>query len=241
MTDCHAALSRSHRRRARRAKHYKHDDKRVEVLKGVSLDIHAGEVVSIVGPSGAGKTTLLHLIGTLDQPTRGTVRITARRSLDVGVRVAALRNQAIGFVFQFHHLLPEFTALENVMMPGLIKGGSRRDAEARAEPARRGGARASGHRTARRRCRAASSSAWRWRGRWSRAEAASGRRTDGNLDTANSETMNELFFRLNRQFGTTMVIVTHNEVLAARVPRMVKMRDGRIVDDIHGMTPLTRY
>src|SRR5690242_15609258 len=105
-------------------KRYLHEGKAIDVLKGVSLTIQNGEVVSIVGPSGAGKSTLLHLIGTLDQPTTGTIAIDGREITAMsGVRVAALRNQTIGFVFQFHHLLPEFSALENVMMPGLIKGG----------------------------------------------------------------------------------------------------------------------
>ena len=104
-------------------KSYEHEGKTLEVLRGIDLTIRSGEMVCLWGPSGAGKSTLLHLIGTLDMPTAGTVELDGNLVTALSSsRVAALRNRAIGFVFQFHHLLPEFTALENVMMPGMIQG-----------------------------------------------------------------------------------------------------------------------
>ena len=216
------------------SKTYLHEDKKLEVLKGVSLVIIAGEVLSIVGPSGAGKSTLLHLIGTLDQPTSGTIVIDGQDVTGLsGDRVAALRNQTIGFVFQFHHLLPEFNALENVMMPGLIKGGASRSAlEERASAILRDVN--LGHRLRHRPSEL--SGGEQQRVALARALVLNPKilladEPTGNLDSGNSVQMNELFFELNRKHGTTMVIVTHNEALAARVPRVVKMRDGFIVSD----------
>jgi lipoprotein-releasing system ATP-binding protein len=213
---------------------YVHEEKPLEVLKGVSLEIRAGEMLSIVGPSGAGKSTLLHLIGTLDQPTDGSLQIAGQEVTSMtGVRVAALRNETIGFVFQFHHLLPEFTALENVMMPGLINGRiPRSKLEATATELLRD-VRLE-HRIKHRPSEL--SGGEQQRVALARALVLEPKllladEPTGNLDSANSETMNELFFDLNRRHGTTMVIVTHNELLAARVPRVVKMRDGQIVED----------
>jgi lipoprotein-releasing system ATP-binding protein len=213
---------------------YVREGQPLEVLKGVSLTIRAGEILGIVGPSGAGKSTLLHLLGTLDLPTAGTVVING---VDVtklsNPRVSALRNETIGFVFQFHHLLPEFSALENVMMPALIKGGvarSRLEAEAMRILTEVGLSDRARHRPSEmsggEQQRVALARALMLRPPILMADEPT-----GNLDTANSARMHELFFELNRKFGTTMVIVTHNEGLAARVPRVVKMRDGYIVAD----------
>lgn len=216
---------------------YVHEDKPLEVLKGVSLTIHEGEILSIVGPSGAGKSTLLHLIGTLDQPTSGTIVIDGKDVTRMSpVQVAALRNETIGFVFQFHHLLPEFTAVENVMMPGLIKGGiPRAELERRAKAILRDVR--MDHRFGHRPSELSGGEQQRValaRALMLRPKILLADEPTGNLDSANSEHMHELFFHLNRLHGTTMVIVTHNESLAARVPRVVKMRDGRIMED--GMT-----
>jgi lipoprotein-releasing system ATP-binding protein len=213
---------------------YVHEDKPLEVLKGVSLTIHEREVLSIVGPSGAGKSTLLHLIGTLDQPSAGTLLIDGQDVTKMAsVRVAALRNETIGFVFQFHHLLPEFNAVENVMMPGLIQGRlPRAQLEERAKSLLRdvGLEHRFGHRPSE------LSGGEQQRIALARALVLEPKllladEPTGNLDTANSQAMNELFFRLNQIHGTTMVIVTHNEQLASLVPRVIHMRDGRIEDD----------
>ena len=219
---------------------YVHDDKPLEVLKGVSLTIHAGEMLSVVGLSGAGKSTLLHLIGTLDQPSQGSLVIDGQEVTSMtGVRVAALRNETIGFVFQFHHLLPEFTALENVMMPGLISGKmSRSKLESTARELLRE-VRLE-HRVSHRPSELSGGEQQRValaRALVLRPKLLLADEPTGNLDSANSETMNELFFNLNRTHGTTMVIVTHNEMLAARMPRVVKMRDGLIVEDIRTGDP----
>ena len=213
---------------------YVHEDKPLEVLKGVSLAIRAGEMLSIVGPSGAGKSTLLHLIGTLDQPSSGSIVIDGQEVTSMtGIRVAALRNQTIGFVFQFHHLLPEFSALENVMMPGLIKGGvPRSKLEANARELLRD-VRLE-HRVSHRPSELSGGEQQRValaRALVLKPKLLLADEPTGNLDSANSETMHELFFNLNARHGTTMVIVTHNEALAARVPRVVKMKDGVIVED----------
>jgi lipoprotein-releasing system ATP-binding protein len=213
---------------------YTQDGKELEVLKGVSLRIERGEMMSIVGKSGAGKSTLLHLIGTLDRPTSGQLWLDGRDTRNMsGAELARLRNELIGFVFQFHHLLPEFTALENVMMPGIIRGTPRATLEARAkELLDRVNL---GHRISHRpsemsggeQQRVALARALSMRPKMLLADEPT-----GNLDTENSEQMNALFSTLNRDLGTTMVIVTHNERLAERMPRVVTMRDGRVVEDL---------
>ncbi len=213
---------------------YLHEDKPLEVLKGVSLRIYPREVLSIVGPSGAGKSTLLHLIGTLDVPSAGRILIAGADVTRMSnARVAALRNETIGFVFQFHHLLPEFTAIENVMMPGLIQGAMRRTElaeRARSLLQQVGLESRATHRPSE------MSGGEQQRVALARALVLTPKilladEPTGNLDSTNSHMMHELFFKLNELHGTTMVIVTHNEALAARVPRRVKMRDGVIVED----------
>lgn len=214
-------------------KTYTQDGKDLEVLKGVTLRIQKGEMLSIVGKSGAGKSTLLHLIGTLDRPSSGRLRVNGRDTAGLtGADLALLRNELIGFVFQFHHLLPEFTAIENVMMPGIIRGLARSSLESTAkELLERVNL---GHRATHR----PSEMSGGEQQRVALARALSMRpkllladEPTGNLDTENSAHMNELFAKLNRELGTTMVIVTHNERLAEQMPRVITMRDGKVEKD----------
>ncbi len=211
-------------------KSFLHNGRLLEVLKGIDLDVASGQMVCIVGPSGAGKSTLLHVLGTLDVPTAGQVTVDGLdlARLDGRAR-AAFRNRTIGFVFQFHHLLPEFTALENVMLPGLIQG-QRRDAiDARARKildevglsarlTHRPGELSGGEQQ-----RVALARALVLQPKLLLADEPT-----GNLDSGTSESIHDLFFQMNAQRGTTMVIVTHNRELAARIPRVVRMRDGTI-------------
>ena len=203
----------------------------VEVLRGVSLDVAEGEMVSIVGASGAGKTTLLQIMGTLLSPDEGSVQIAGT---DVGTlndnRLSLFRNRHIGFVFQFHHLLPEFTALENVMMPALIGGASRKEAESRAKELLEMvnlSARAS-HKPA------ALSGGEQQRAAIARAlinrpSVVLADEPTGNLDTKNRDEIYTLLGDVRREFGQTIVIVTHDERLAAQTDRKIEMSDGKIL------------
>ena len=213
---------------------YEHEGKSLDVLRGIDLVIARGEMVSIVGPSGAGKSTLLHLIGTLDMPTAGNVWIDGADVTRLSSsRVAELRNRTIGFVFQFHHLLPEFSALENVMMPGMIHGGiPRGQLRERAQRlldevglSHRGTHRP-GELSGGEQQRVALARALVLEPKLLLADEPT-----GNLDTANSSAIHALFHDLNQQHGTTMVIVTHNPELARSIPRVVAMRDGSIERD----------
>jgi lipoprotein-releasing system ATP-binding protein len=203
----------------------------IEVLSGVDLGVARGEFVAIVGASGSGKSTLLHLLGALDAPTSGTVRLDGLAYGDQSPdQLAAVRNRKIGFVFQFHHLLREFTAQENVMMPLLIAGESDDRARSRAEEllAAVGLAGRMTHRPS-----ALSG------GEQQRAAVARALATDplvvladepsGNLDHGNSERLHELFARLAREFETALVVVTHNRLLAARADRVLSLDGGRLV------------
>jgi lipoprotein-releasing system ATP-binding protein len=203
----------------------------IEVLSGVDLGVARGEFVAIVGASGSGKSTLLHLLGALDTPTSGSVRLDglsyAEQTPDA---LAAVRNRKIGFVFQFHHLLREFTAQENVMMPLLIAGESEERARSRAEEllAAVGLAGRMTHRPS------ALSGGEQQRAAVARALAADpvvvlADEPSGNLDHANSERLHELFARLAREFETALVVVTHNRLLAARADRVLSLDDGRLV------------
>src|SRR5262249_24663333 len=195
--------------------------------------IEQGDVMAIVGPSGAGKSTLLHCIGTLELLTGGRIRLGGDELTGLSsTKLAAIRNRTIGFVFQFHHLLPEFNALENVMMPGLIQGKSRREMEgpARALLAEVGLAERVTHRPGE------LSGGEQQRVALARALVLSPKliladEPTGNLDTATSGAMHELFFEINRKHGTTIVVVTHNPAFAEAMPRVVTMRDGRIDTD----------
>ncbi|HET7471213.1 MAG TPA: ABC transporter ATP-binding protein [Gemmatimonadales bacterium] len=203
----------------------------IEVLSGVDLGVARGEFVAIVGASGSGKSTLLHLLGALDAPTSGTVRLDGLAyGEQTPDQLAAVRNRKIGFVFQFHHLLREFTAQENVMMPLLIAGESDDRARSRAEEllAAVGLAGRMSHRPS-----ALSG------GEQQRAAVARALATDplvvladepsGNLDHGNSERLHELFARLAREFETALVVVTHNRLLAARADRVLSLDGGRLV------------
>ncbi len=203
----------------------------LEVLKGVSLHVKRSEVVSVVGPSGAGKTTLLQILGTLSAMDSGSLLIDGE---DVGRlkgdALSDFRNRRIGFVFQFHHLLPEFTALENVMMPALIAGRSRHDAEQ--EAAKLLKMMNLSDRTSHK----PNSLSGGEQQRVAIARAIINHpallladEPSGNLDSANREQIHSLFFRLREELGQTTVIITHDEGLASMADRKLTMRDGKIL------------
>ena len=202
----------------------------LQVLKGIDLIIYKGEVVSIVGPSGAGKTTLLQIMGTLDKADGGSVVING---IDVGKlkekELSAFRNRQIGFVFQFHQLLPEFTALENVMIPALIQGVSAGEASRKAMEtlAFLGLAERASHKPAE------LSGGEKQRVAVARAlindpAVIFADEPSGSLDSRNKEELHQLFFDLREKLGQTFVIVTHDEGLAQLTDRTIHMRDGRI-------------
>lgn len=203
----------------------------LEVLKGVSLHVKRSEVVSVVGPSGAGKTTLLQILGTLSAMDSGSLLIDGE---DVGClkgdALSDFRNRRIGFVFQFHHLLPEFSALENVMMPALIAGRSRHDAEQ--EAAKLLKMMNLSDRTSHK----PNSLSGGEQQRVAIARAIINHpallladEPSGNLDSANREQIHSLFFRLREELGQTTVIITHDEGLASMADRKLTMRDGKIL------------
>jgi len=203
----------------------------IEVLRGVDIEVKKGEIVSIVGSSGAGKSTLLHILGTLDEPDRGTVKLSNIQTASLSKRrLADFRNRKIGFVFQFHHLLPEFTALENVCIPGWLARKKKKEVEIRAKellsllglterlenkPNQLSG------------------------GEQQRVAVARALINDpdivfadeptGNLDSVNAKELHQLFFDLRQKFHQTFLIVTHNEELAQLSDRVLHMKDGRIV------------
>ncbi|MFO0693610.1 MAG: ABC transporter ATP-binding protein [Polyangiales bacterium] len=221
-------------------KSFLHEGQRVDVLRGVDLVLAEGEMVSVVGASGAGKSTLLHLLGTLDLPTTGRIRYEGRDVTALSSpKLAEFRNRTIGFVFQFHHLLPEFTALENVMMPGLLRGAERKGLEARArELLLEVGL---GHRLTHRPGELSGGEQQRValaRALVMEPKLVLADEPTGNLDSRTSEAIHELFFSLNERRGTTFLIVTHSNELARRMPRVVTMRDGRIEsDESRGQSP----
>ena len=201
------------------------------MLKGVSLEVAQGEVVSIVGASGAGKTTLLQIMGTLSRPDGGRVEIDGQDVSSLGDRaLSRFRNAHIGFVFQFHHLLPEFTAFENICIPALIGRRSRAEAERRATEllAMMGLEARGGHKPSE------LSGGEQQRVAIARAIVNSpsvllADEPSGNLDTHNKEEIHRLFFELRDRLGQTVVIVTHDEGLAAMADRRIAMSDGRII------------
>jgi lipoprotein-releasing system ATP-binding protein len=206
------------------------DGQPLDVLRGVDLEVHRGEFVAIVGASGAGKSTLLHLLGALDRPTAGDAWLDGSRYADLDERgQAELRNRKLGFVFQFHHLLREFTAFENVMMPLLIGGMAPRAAHSRAEEmlSQVGLAGRMSHRPAelsggeQQRCAVA-------RALVHDPSLVLADEPSGNLDHANSERLHEVFFRLAREYETAVVVVTHNRQLAGRADRILLLEDGRL-------------
>ena len=204
----------------------------LEVLKGIDLTIKRGEIVSIVGPSGAGKTTLLQIIGTLDRPDSGRVLFDG---IDVSIyqerQLSAFRNSHIGFVFQFHQLLPEFSAVENVMMPALIQGSSMNDARRRAmemldylhltdrathKPAELSGGEKQRVAVA--------------RALVNHPQVILADEPSGSLDTHNKEELHRLFFDLRQELGQTFIIITHDEALAASTDRTIRLLDGIVVN-----------
>ena len=202
----------------------------LEVLKGIDLHIDKGEVVSIVGPSGAGKTTLLQIIGTLDRPDTGTITIDG---IDVSKlsskKLSDFRNQHIGFVFQFHQLLPEFTAIENIMIPAYIAGVSHREARQRAEELLEfmGLSDRASHKpnelSGGEKQRVAVA-----RALMNHPAVILADEPSGSLDSKNKEELHQLFFDLRDKFGQTFVIVTHDEQLASITDRTIHMRDGQL-------------
>jgi len=201
------------------------------ILSGVNLEVKAKEIVSIVGSSGAGKTTLLQILGTLDDPSSGKLSIDNTNPFELNRNeLSAFRNQKLGFIFQFHQLLPEFTAIENVMLPGLIRGDVKKDAKDRAEilleriglqdrlnhkPSELSG----GEQQRAAVCRAL----------FNEPRIIFGDEPSGNLDTKNSHELHELFFALREEFNQTFVIVTHNKELAAMADRTLTMKDGNFI------------
>ncbi|MGB5312325.1 MAG: ABC transporter ATP-binding protein [Polyangiales bacterium] len=220
------------------SKVFEHEGRSLEVLQGIDLEIGSGEMVTIVGPSGAGKSTLLHLVGTLDLPTEGRILYEGRDVTRLGSSdLAEFRNRSIGFVFQFHHLLPEFTALENVLMPGLIQGRRRFEDRARRLLDEVGLSERLTHRPGElsggEQQRVALARALLMEPKLVLADEPT-----GNLDSQTSESVQSLFFDLNQRHGTTFLIVTHSRDFAAMMPRRVSMKDGRIVSDQRRPQPL---
>lgn len=206
------------------------DGQLLEILRGIDMEVRRGEFVAIVGASGAGKSTLLHLLGALDSPTAGDIWLDGSRYADLDARGAAeLRNRKLGFVFQFHHLLREFSALENVMLPLLIGGSAPRQARSRAEEvlSEVGLAGRMSHRPAelsggeQQRCAVA-------RALVHDPNVVLADEPSGNLDHANAERLHEIFFRLAREYETAVVVVTHNRQLAGRADRVLLLEDGRL-------------
>lgn len=214
-------------------KSFEHKGQRIEVLRGLDLDIAVGERIAVLGTSGAGKSTLLNVLGTLDLPTEGEIFFEGQDLLKLSAKqLAAFRNRQIGFMFQFHHLLPEFTALENVMMPALIaresKANAREEAEALLDAVglsprltHRPGELSGGEQQ-----------------RVALARALMGRpallladEPTGNLDSQTSAGIHALFDQVNADFGTALLVVTHNQSLAAQMPRRLYMRDGRLAEE----------
>lgn len=204
---------------------------KIEVLKGVDIDIQKGEVVSIVGPSGSGKSTLLHILGTLDKPDRGEVTMhnVSISSLS-GKKLAAFRNKNIGFVFQFHHLLPEFTALENVCIPGWLSG--RKKKEVKDAAINLLNILGVSHRLENKPNELSGGEQQRVavaRALINRPAIVFADEPTGNLDSANAKELHDLFFNLREKFEQTFLIVTHNEELSNLSDRVLHMKDGLIV------------
>ena len=201
------------------------------ILNGVNIAVKEKEIVSIVGSSGAGKTTLLQILGTLDQPSSGELRIDETNPFELNQNeLSAFRNEKLGFIFQFHQLLPEFTALENVMLPGLIRGDSKKQSKERAEMLlekiglqdrlnHKPSALSGGEQQRSAVCRAL----------FNEPKIIFGDEPSGNLDTKNSQELHELFFKLREEFNQTFVIVTHNKELAAMADRTLTMKDGNFI------------
>jgi lipoprotein-releasing system ATP-binding protein len=215
------------------SKRFLHEGAQIEVLRHIDLTVHRGEQVAIVGQSGAGKSTLLHVLGTLDAPTGGEIKVAGQDVTRMNSRaLAEFRNRTIGFMFQFHHLLPEFTALENAMMPLLMRRVRRNEARALAENwlervglshrlTHRPGELSGGEQQ-----RVALARALVGQPRLLMADEPT-----GNLDSRTSAGIHELFQSLTTEYGTAMLIVTHNAELARNLPRCLRMKDGGLVNE----------
>lgn len=203
----------------------------LEVLRGVDFSVSEGEIVAIVGPSGAGKTTLLQILGTLDLQDEGEVTIGGRSTTGLSRReLSAFRNANLGFVFQFHRLLPEFSALENVLMPAWIAGNSTAEATPRAESLLR--ELGLGHRLEHNPTELSGGEQQRVavaRALMNRPKVILADEPSGNLDSENASMLHDLFFNLRERHGQTVVLVTHNEELAQRADRTLRMADGLFV------------
>lgn len=203
----------------------------LSILKGIDLEINQNEIVSIIGASGAGKTTLLQILGTLDKPTEGSLSIAGTNPFTLNEKeLSSFRNSALGFIFQFHQLLPEFTACENIMLPALIKGINKKEAKEQAlellinvgleDRAKHKPSELSGGEQQRVAvCRALIN----------KPKIIFGDEPSGNLDTQSSRDLHELFFKLRDDFNQTFVLVTHNKELSAMADRALTMVDGKFV------------
>ncbi len=212
-------------------KSYKQGSRRVEALRGIDLVFNGGEPVAVIGPSGAGKTTLIHILGTIDRPSAGRVLYDGRDVFAMSDRdLARFRNRTVGFVFQFHHLLLEFTALENTMMPALIQGVQRREAKGRAQEileevglgdrmTHKPGELSGGEQQ-----RVAVA-----RSLILEPQVLLADEPTGNLDRETGEGVYQLLQQMNKEKGITLIIVTHNEEIAGRLPRRIHLVDGRVV------------
>ncbi len=203
----------------------------LQVLKGVDISISKGEIVSIVGSSGAGKSTLLHILGTLDKADAGEISLNGQQINSLsGRKLAAFRNREIGFVFQFHHLLPEFTALENVCIPGWIAGGRKKEVTTHAEELLKN--LGLGNRLDNKPQQLSGGEQQRVavaRALINNPSIVMADEPTGNLDSANAKELHNLFIELRNQYSQTFLIVTHNEELALQSDRIIHMKDGRIV------------
>lgn len=203
----------------------------IEVLKGVDITVDKGEIISIVGPSGSGKSTLLHILGTLDKPDMGEVFLTDENITHLqGNRLSAFRNKHIGFVFQFHHLLPEFSAVENVCIPGWLTGKGKGDVKKRAEQLLK--LLGLGQRLENKPNQLSGGEQQRVavaRALINQPDIVFADEPTGNLDTINARELHQLFFDLRKEFEQTFLIVTHNEELSQLSDRTLHMKDGRIV------------
>ena len=205
----------------------------LQVLKGIDLHIEKGEIVSIVGPSGAGKTTLLQILGTLDKPDSGSVVVDGTETSTLSTnKISEFRNTHLGFVFQFHQLLPEFTAIENIMIPAYIAGMKPKEARSRAEELLEfmGLSDRATHKpnelSGGEKQRVAVA-----RALMNNPAVILADEPSGSLDSKNKEELHKLFFELRDKFGQTFVIVTHDETLATLTDRTIHLKDGRIVGE----------
>lgn len=203
----------------------------IEVLKGINLAVNQGEIISIVGASGAGKSTLLHILGSLDRPDQGSLQVNGEDVLKLGRKqLATFRNSKIGFVFQFHNLLPEFTSLENVCIPGFIGKGKQKETEARAKELLT--LLGLEHRTTHKPSQLSGGEQQRVavaRALINSPSIIFADEPSGNLDSQNAEELHKLFFELRQQLNLSFVIVTHNPELAAMADRKLTIEDGIII------------